>query len=293
MLSPELLARIRRIHISTSRAVDAMMAGHYRSVFRGAGIEFEEVREYTPGDEIKSIDWKVTARMGRPYVKRYREERELVLLLLVDMSASGLFGTGDALKRETMAEAASVLAFNAIRNNDKVGLVLFTDKVESYIPPKKGTSHVWRVITEILGFTPRGRGTDIGEAARFLSSVMRKRCVAVFISDFLDQGYLDPLKRAKKRHDCIAGMVWDDGAAQLPQAGVLETQDLETGRRMLLDCGDRATRERWKEFLESRRQEALTSLTRAGVDTIPLPAGGNPADALYRFFKTRERRMRA
>lgn len=293
MLSPELLARIRRIHVSTSRAVDAMMAGQYRSIFRGAGIEFEEVREYTPGDEVKSIDWKVTARMGRPFVKRYREERELVLMLLVDMSASGLFGTSGTLKRETMAEAASILAFNAIRSNDKVGLVLFTDAVESYIPPKKGTAHVWRVIKEILDFAPHGRGTDIGEAARFLSRVMRKRCVAFFISDFLDNSFLEPLKRARKRHDCIAAVVRDTGAATLPEAGLLEAMDLETGERLLLDCGHRATRRDWAAFLEHRERETLAGLARAGIDAVPLAAGRPPADALHRFFKARERRMRA
>ncbi len=293
MLSAEQLARIRRIHVSTGRVVDAMMVGQYRSIFRGAGIEFEEVREYTPGDEVKSIDWQVTARMGRPFVKRYREERELVLMLLVDMSASGMFGTSGTLLRETMAEAASIMAFNAIRNNDKVGLVLFTDTVETYIPPKKGTAHVWRVIKEILDFTPQQRGTNIGEAARFLARVMRKRCVAFFISDFLDTGYREPLKRARKRHDCIAAVVRDTGVTTLPEAGLLETVDLETGERLLLDCGHHATRRNWATFLERRTQETLAGLASAGIDAVSLSAGQPPADALHRFFKARERRMRA
>jgi len=187
MLSPELIKKIKHIHIRTGRTVNTVMAGEYQSAFKGLGIEFEEVREYTPGDDVKAIDWNVTARMGHPFVKLYREERELVIWLLVDMSASGAFGTTDSLKRESMAETAAILAFNAIRNNDKVGAILFTDQVEKHIPPKKGASHVWRVIKEVLTHEPRGTGTDLAEVIRFLGTAARKRSVAFLISDFLDR----------------------------------------------------------------------------------------------------------
>ena len=175
MLSSEIIKKIRKIHIKSGRMVNTLMAGQYRSIFRGSGIEFEEVREYTPGDDVKSIDWKVSARLGRPFIKRYCEERELIVILLVDMSTSGCFGTGDALKKEIAAEVACIMAFNAIRNNDKVGAILFTDRVEKYIPPKKGSAHVWRVIREIVSFEPVFKGTDISEALGYLGKVCRKK----------------------------------------------------------------------------------------------------------------------
>jgi len=183
MLPAELIKKIKKIHIRSGRIVNTMMAGQYKSVFRGSGIEFEEVREYTPGDEVKDIDWKVSARMGRPYVKRYCEERELVVMLLLDMSASGNFGTTDSLKNETAAQIASILAFSAIRNNDKVGAILFTDRVEKYIPPKKGSGHVWRVIKEFFAHTPQHKGTDIQNAIAYLGRVSRKRTIS-FINSF-------------------------------------------------------------------------------------------------------------
>ena len=189
MLAPELIKKIKKVHIKTGRMVNTLMAGQYRSVFRGAGIEFEEVREYTPGDDVKSIDWKVSARMGKPFIKRYREEREQMVMLLVDMSGSGRFGTTESIKRETAAEIAAILAFNAIRNNDKVGAILFTDQVERYIPPKKGSAHVWRLIREIFTFQPEHTGTDIVAAVNFLARVCRKRTVAFLVSDFLAEDF--------------------------------------------------------------------------------------------------------
>ncbi len=292
MLSPDLIKKIKRIHIASAKAVDTAMSGHYRSVFRGSGIEFEEVREYSPGDEIKAIDWKVTARMGRPYIKMYREERELVIMLLVDMSASGLFGSTDNLKRDAATEIASVLAFNAIRNNDTVGAVLFTDKVEKYIPPKKGSAHVWRVIKEILSFTPESKGTDIACATEFLSKVMRKRAVTFVISDFLAQGYSDSLKRANRRHDCIAVVVNDPADFALPEAGIFEVEDLETGQTALVDCSDKQTRQAYTVYQKQRRELLRKELSRAKVDSMELSTDGSPADVLHAFFRTREKRIR-
>ena len=198
MIPSQIIQKIRRVHIKSRRTVNTLMAGQYRSVFRGAGIEFEEVREYSPGDDVKSIDWRVTARFNKPYVKRYREERESILMLLIDMSASLQFGTFYGKKIEKAAEVASVLAFNAIKNNDKVGVIFFTDQVEKYIPPKKGSSHIWRVITEIFTFSPKGSGTDISEALLYLSRIMKKRSLVFILSDFLAKDFQKSLKIVEK-----------------------------------------------------------------------------------------------
>ena len=215
MLSPEIIRKIKKIHFKSGRMVNSLMAGQYRSVFRGVGIEFEEVREYSPGDDIKSIDWKVSARLGKPFVKRFREERELIVMLLVDLSASGRFGTVERTKQETAAEVAAVMAFNAIRNNDKVGAILFTDQVEKYIPPKKGSSHVWRVIKEIFTFMPIHSGTDLEGAVSYLGRVCRKRTVSFLISDFIHPklGGEVPLKlkSVSRRHEMIGILISDPG----------------------------------------------------------------------------------
>ena len=215
MIPAHIIQKIRRIHIKSGRAVNTIMAGQYRSVFRGSGIEFEEVREYSPGDEVKNIDWKVSARLGKPFVKLYREERESIVMLLIDMSASLKFGTFQGPVLERVAETASVLAFNAIRNNDKVGAVFFTDRVEKYIPPKKGSSHVWRVIKEIFTFSPQGRGTDISGALDYLAKISKKRSFVFILSDFLDQGYLKSLRTLRRRHEPIGVMIYDKGGFEL------------------------------------------------------------------------------
>src|SRR6056297_1841299 len=211
MLSSEIIKKIKRIHIKSGRLVDAVMAGNYRSVFRGTGIEFEEVREYIIGDDVKNIDWNVSARMGRPFVKRYREERELVLMLLVDLSGSMSFGTASARKRDAAAEAGAMLAFNAIRNNDRVGAILFTDRVEKYIPPKKGSGHIWRVIKEIFSFEPDHRGTDIQAALRYLGSVYPKRTIAFLLSDFMASDSSRALRTISKKHELVGVRVADRG----------------------------------------------------------------------------------
>jgi uncharacterized protein (DUF58 family) len=289
MLPPEIIKKIKRIHIKSGRMVNTMMAGQYRSVFRGVGIEFEEVREYTPGDEVKSIDWKVSARLGRPFVKLYREERELIVMLLVDMSASGGFGTVENIKQDTAAEIAAVLAFNAIRNNDKVGAILFTDRVEKYIPPMKGSSHVWRVIKEIFTFQPQGKGTDIKDAVSYLGRVCRKRTVAFLISDFLDQNYSRQLKIAQKKHELIGILVSDSGEFSLPKAGILSVQDLETGEHLMVDAFDPKTRQQFESMKAAEYQASKETLKASGIDCVEVSTRDSVADVLIKFFRYREK----
>lgn len=288
MISPELIRKIKNIHIKTGRIVDSVMAGQYHSAFKGAGIEFEEVREYVPGDEVKSIDWNVTARIGRPYIKRYREERELVIMVLVDMSASGLFGTGRLLKREAAAEMAAILAFNAIRNSDKVGAILFTGRVEKYIPPKKGSAHVWRVIKETLTHEPEGSDTDLGEALRFLGRVARKRCVAFLISDFIDQGFERELRIAGRRHDLIGVLMSDPGDYSLPAGGMVSMRDLETGQQRVMDASDRSAAKEYEHLMKLDYVKRLDLLKRTQVDAVEISTHGSPVKPLRRFFRYRE-----
>ncbi|MCJ7830181.1 MAG: DUF58 domain-containing protein [Desulfobacterales bacterium] len=296
MLSPDIIKKIKKVHIKTGRMVNTLMAGQYRSVFRGAGIEFEEVREYTPGDDVKSIDWKVSARMGKPFIKRYREEREQVVMLLVDMSGSGRFGTTQSIKRETTAEIAAILAFNAIRNNDKAGAILFTDQVERYIPPKKGSAHVWRLIREIFTFQPEHTGTDIVDAVDFLTRVCRKRTVAFLVSDFLTEGFgrntTLRIRSASRKHELISVLVTDPGEFRLPDGGIIAFQDLETGAVCYLDALDRATRERYQTSRRAVHEQIVQTHKAMDMDCIEMPTDGDAADALVRYFRYRERRRR-
>jgi len=290
MLSPEIIKKIKRIHIKSGRLVNTMMAGQYKSVFRGSGIEFEEVREYTPGDEVKSIDWKVSARMGRPFIKLYREERELIIMLLVDMSASGCFGTVENIKQETAAEIAGVLAFNAIRNNDKVGVILFTDRVEKYIPPKRGAAHVWRVIKEIFAFKPQHSGTDIQSAVRYLGRVCRKRTVSFLISDFLSENYVHQLKIANHKHELIGILLKDPGEFCLPGAGLVAVKDLETGELYCFDASDKITRKQFELRKTEEYRATVETLKTSDIDCIEISTQDSVAEALTKYFRVRERR---
>jgi len=292
MLSPELIKKIKKIHIRSGHLVNTMMAGQYKSVFRGSGIEFEEVREYTPGDEVKDIDWKVSARMGRPYIKRYREEREQVVMLLLDMSASGGFGTAENLKRETAAEIASILAFNAIRSNDKVGAILFTDQVEKYIPPKKGSAHVWRVIKEFFAFEPQHTGTDINSAVGYLGRVARKKTVSFLISDFLSEDYIRRLKVTSKKHEMIGILLSDPGDFTLPEGGLLLVNDLETGQQVVLDASDHSTRKEYSALKTRQYQQTRELFKTSDIDCIEISTDDSVADALVRYFRLREQRFR-
>ena len=290
MISPELARQIRYIQIGARRAVDSVFGGEYASVFRGQGMEFQEVRDYQPGDEIRSIDWNVTARMGYPYVKRYVEERELTVLFVVDLSASGTFGSTARSKTEVAAELTAVLAFSAIRHNDRVGLVAFTDAIELYIPPKKGATHVLRLVRELLFIQPRGTRTDLAAALRFVSRVQRRRATVFLISDYLAAGYEAELRLAAARHDLIAASVVDPHELELPQAGLLDLQDAETGARVLIDTSSRRVRDDYARRARERQEALAAQLRRLRVDQIPIRTDQSWARDLVRFFKVRERR---
>ena len=270
MIPEEILRQIHLIHIRTKHLVNDIMAGEYESAFRGRGMEFEEVREYQPGDDVRTIDWNVTARMGRPYIKLYREERELIVMLLVDISASGQFGTMKKLKKDVAAEVAALLAYTAIRNNDKVGLILFSDHVEKYVPPKKARGHGWRVIREILSFEPRGRGTDVAQALDYLGRVVRKRCICFLLSDFLASGFEKPLRLSNKRHDMVAVPISDPREFELPRVGFIELEDAETGEELMLDTNDRLFCKHYQE-IRRKEEEDLQRLFRSmDLDSVSL-----------------------
>jgi uncharacterized protein (DUF58 family) len=292
MISKELAKKIRYIQITTNRAVNDVLAGEYQSVFKGRGMEFEEVREYMPGDEIRTIDWNVTARTGKPFVKRFVEERELTILLLVDLSASGAFGSVRQMKNEVAAEICAMLTFSAIKNNDKVGLIAFTDCIELFIPPKKGISHVLRIIREVLCFKPRQTKTDIREALDYLALVTTKRAVVFLISDFIAKDFEKPMRILSKRHDLIAVSISDPREQHLPPVGLVELEDAETGEMVLVDTGSAAVRKQFEQ-LGCKRMNDLRDLFKSmGVDHVELSTDRDHARDLVRFFKTREQRRR-
>jgi uncharacterized protein (DUF58 family) len=295
----EILKKVRQVEIRTNRLVNDSLAGEYHSVFKGRGMDFDEVREYVPGDEVRAIDWNVTARAGRPFIKKFTEERELTILLAVDVSASGNFGSGPQSKRQMAAELASVLAFSAIRNNDKVGLVLFTDQIEQYIPPKKGRQHVLRVIREILFFEPQSRGTDIVRALDFANQVTNRRAIMFLVSDFelpdQDQALADlrrAVRLASRRHDVVALHVYDLREAELPDVGQLAIEDAESGELIELDTTDDRVRSRFAELAQQRGNNLRRALAAEGVDALNLDTREPYEPALRSFFKNRERRMR-
>lgn len=292
MIPRELAKKIRYIQIYTSKAVNDLLAGEYHSVFKGQGMEFEEVREYQIGDEVRSIDWNRTARMGEPFVKRFREERELTVLFVVDLSASGEFGSTDKLKNEVAAEICALLAFSAIKNNDKVGLIVFTDTVELFVPPGKGTSHVLRLIRDLLGFKPRQARTDIAAAVDFLGRVTRKRAVVFLVSDFLESGFERALRTVGKRHDLIAVTIADPVELRMPNVGLIELEDAETGELIEIDTSSAAVRRKY-EGLGAERTGKLQELFRGmDIDQIEILTGRDYVRDLVGFFRTRERRLR-
>jgi uncharacterized protein (DUF58 family) len=314
MIPREILKKIRQIEIRTNRLVSETLAGQYHSVFKGQGMNFDEVREYQPGDEVRTIDWNVTARMNHPFVKKFVEERELTLMLVVDASGSGLFGSCQQSKRELAAEIASVLAFSAIRNNDKVGLLLFSDEVEKFIPPRKGRRHVLRVIREVLFFEPKQRGTDLNGALEFLMRVTPHRAIAVIVSDFIGSpavasgsrpGRLRPqmmlleslaqasfalLRQANRRHDVVAVQITDRYELELPDLGRLVFDDAETGEVVEVNTGDPRKRAAFAQR-QARAQAELARLFRSiGIDAIQLRTDRPYGVELARFFETREKR---
>lgn len=291
MIPKEILKKVRHIEIRTSRIVNDIFAGEYESVFKGRGMEFDEVREYQPGDEVRSIDWNVTARMGHPYVKRFVEERELTVMLLVDMSSSGKFGSVKWTKGEMAAELSAVLAFAAIKNNDKVGLIIFTDKVEKFIPPKKGSKHVLRVVRELLYFKPEGKGTDITCALEYLNKVSSRRTVTFVVSDFIAAGYEKALSIANKRHDVVALQITDPRETDLPSIGLIELEDEETGEIILVDTSDSGVRSSFRSTVDGERTKREDFFKSIGLDCVTLATDKPYVEPLMRFFRMRERRL--
>ncbi len=292
MIPRELLRKIRRIEIYTNRLVNEQLAGQYQSVFRGRGMEFVEVREYQLGDDVRTIDWNVTARMRRPYVKRFMEERELTVVLAVDLSGSAEFGTVQQLKAETAAEICALLAFSAIKNNDKVGLIIFTDVIERFIPPRKGRTHVLRLIRELLYFRPERRRTDIAAALEYVSRVIRKRSVVFVVSDFRASGYERPLRIASKRHDVVAIVLTDPRELHLPSIGLVEFEDAETRQRILVDTASRHVRRSFAQAAAAERARQREALTNAQVEFIDIDCGKPYVGPLVSFFAERARRLR-
>lgn len=316
MIPREILKKIRQIEIRSLRLVNESLAGQYHSVFKGQGMNFEEVREYQPGDEVRTIDWNVTARMNHPFVKKFVEEREMTVMLVVDLSGSGMFGSGEQSKRELAAEIASVLAFSAIRNNDKVGLVLYTEGVELYVPPRKGRRHVLRVIREILFHEPRKRGTNLNDTLQFLSRVLTHRAVVIVLSDFLgqtaptrlemashlkrqavmsdtlSQASSTALRQANRKHDVVAVQIVDRFECELPALGYLVLTDAETGEVVEVNTGDARKRANFKQRQERTQAELRRLFLACKIDAIQLRTDQPYAAALGRFFQTRERRRR-
>ena len=290
MLTREQLKAVRKIQIRTSHLVSDLFGGEYHSVFKGRGMEFAEVRQYQPGDEVRTIDWNVTARTGEPYVKRFTEERELTVMLLVDASGSTRFGSVRQFKQELAAEIAALLAFSAITNNDKVGLVIFTDRIELAVPPRKGTRHVLRVIREILNHVPRGRGTDIPLALDHLEKVVRRRSVAFMLSDFQAPELRRPLRVANRRHDLIAVVLEDPRELTLPDVGLIALEDTESGEQGIIDTGDPRVRAEFARRQAAGRTDRDRFLRSLAVDAVTVRTDQPYATALLRFFRQREKR---
>lgn len=294
MMDPELIKKISRIQIHTKHLVTDVMAGEYESAFRGRGMEFEEVREYQPGDDIRDIDWNVTARMGHPYVKLYKEERELTILFLVDVSASGQFGTIKSLKTEVCAEIGALLAYTAIKNNDKVGLIIFSDTVERYIPPKKGRGHVWMVIREVLQHKPKKGKTDISQALEFLSKVTRRRAVCFLISDFLSENFESPLRLVSKKHDIITISITDPRERDLPKIGLIELEDAETGESILIDTYDPDIRNDFRVLGEKETKARERLFRSMGIDHVDILIDDSEdfyINPILKLFRKREKRL--
>jgi uncharacterized protein (DUF58 family) len=292
MIPKNLLRHVRRIEIRTTKLVNSLFGGEYHSVFKGQGIEFADVREYVPGDDIRTIDWNLTARFQHPFVKKYMEERELTVVFLVDCSASTQFGSREKLKSETIAETCALLAFSAWKNNDKVGLLSFTDRIEKYIAPRKGRSRILRVIREILYPAVSGTGTNIQLVLEFMNRVLRRRAIVFLISDFLSPQFSKPLRILARKHDLIAVKVTDPLEKNFPKAGFVSLKDAETGKTVVLNTGTKKWREEYRRLAEERAFKLDGEFKSARVDQIDIELGQNTVDPILRFFKEREKRFR-
>ena len=292
MFRPDLLKQIRLLEIRTIRMVDVIIGGAYHSVFKGRGIEFDEVREYSSDDDIRDIDWNVTARSRKPHIKVYEEERELTMMLLVDVSASRMFGSTDRLKKNIITEIAAVLAFSASQNNDKVGCIFFSDRVEKFIPPKKGRSHILMIIRELIGFQPESAGTKLSEPVRFLTNVNKKRCTTFILSDFMDSSgdesaLDDALKIAGSKHDLVGIRVYDPRETELPNVGIVELRDAESGRKVWVDTASRAVRDHYAASWQERSERIGATLKHNRIDSTMISTDGDYVAELLKLFKQR------
>ena len=290
MITKELLKQVRQIEIRTKGLVNHLFSGEYHSVFKGRGMEFSEVREYQFGDDIRNIDWNVTARFGHPFVKVFEEERELTVLLMVDLSGSLMFGSTSKTKRRVAAELSAILAFSALKNNDKVGLILFTDKIEKFVPPRKGNKHVLRIIRDVLSYEPEGNATDIRGALEFMNGAIKKRSIVFLLSDFMDEGYQKILRVVGKKHDFIGVILDDRRENELPDVGLIKFADAETGQERWIDTNSK----RVKTIMKKTREEAInrrnSMFLTSGLDRINVQAGIDYIKPLVQFFRVRERR---
>ena len=292
MIPKEILKKVKRIEIQTRGLVNDVFSGEYHSVFKGRGMEFSEVREYQIGDDIRLIDWNVSARMGHPFVKVFEEERELTVMLLVDVSSSADFGTVERMKGEIAIEICALLAFSAIKNNDKVGLIIFTDRIEKFVPPKKGKTHVLRVLRELLYYEPEGKGTDLSLALEYLSRVITRRSVVFLVSDFISDDYQKAMQIANKRHDLVAITITDPREIELPNIGLVELEDAETGEIIMLDTADSTIRQTFTRITSNSREERDKNLRSMNVDSIDIRTDVSYIEPLIKFFRMRARRFR-
>ena len=290
MSTSALLKKVRKIEIKTKGLSNHIFAGEYHTAFKGKGMAFSEVREYQPGDDLRSIDWNVTARYNSPFVKVFEEEREMTVMLLIDVSASGNFGTQEQFKRELATELAAILAFSAIKNNDKVGVIFFTDKVEQFIPPKKGKSHILRIIREVLAFQPTGKGTDIAGALEYFSAVIKKRSICFILSDFMSKEFDRPLKIASKKHDLVALRIHDTREDTLPNVGLVPMQDAETEKMIFVDTSSKKVRDNFAKNRAQATAKLRKLFPSSGVDLIDITTGTDYVKPLINFFKTRGKR---
>jgi uncharacterized protein (DUF58 family) len=289
-LSPELLKTIKKIQVKTNHMVNDIMAGEYVSAFKGRGMEFSEVREYQPGDDVRLIDWNVTARMNQPFIKEFIEERELTLMLLVDVSSSGSFGSDQKFKNEIAAEVASIIAFAAIKNNDKIGLIIFSDKIEHHIPPKKGKAHIWNIIRTILSFKPEGKGTNLALPLEYLLKIQKKKATTFLISDFQDTNYEQQLKLANQKFDLIAINIIDPREETLPDVGMVFLEDLETGKTLLVNTHDPQILKEHQKRCSQKKQDRKKFFNSIGIDTIEIFTNKSLTDPIIKYFKFREKK---
>jgi uncharacterized protein (DUF58 family) len=290
LITKELLKQVRQIEIKTKGLVNQVFSGEYHSVFKGRGMEFSEVREYQFGDDIRNIDWNVTARFGHPFIKVFEEERELTVMLMADLSGSLIFGSVDKTKQQIAAELSAILAFSAMKNNDKVGLILFTDKIEKFVPPRKGRKHVLRIIREVLSFEPEGKTTDIKSALEFLNSTIKKRSIVFMLSDFMDSGYDKILRIAGKRHDLIAVALNDRREDEIPKMGLVKLTDAETGTERWLDTSDKKVQQRITQYNLAKNAARKRLFLTSRLDSIEIQTGENYIKPLVQFFRQREKR---